>query len=302
MTQSPASEILFAEKQLKSLIGEEIPTVQLQSLDATEAPFLGQVVSKLSPLLGNLMENRIVSFLNNETRNNFLWKRQDPDFPDASLRHLNGEDTGYGFEIKAWYALSTELTGRFRESANLLAKKNVKVVVVAWMMSHIIYGTPKIIDVLIVDSKELAKDRDNHYHKPPDYLIVEPNDTTLRTSNLQQTNVLGYKWQETDPKLFKSASDFVARLGASHDPNTKESQKVAQELMNKYAYRLDTNFAKIDRIDNQEIETFKSEVLKQIHKGKKVSEWSKLLSNLLSDDEVKRTKSEKEIQNIYDNL
>jgi hypothetical protein len=302
MTLNPASEMTVAEKQLKSLVGEEIPTVQLQSLDASEAPFLGQVVSKLSPLLGNLMENRVVSFLNNERKNSFYWKRQDPDFPDASLRLSNGEDTGYGFEIKAWYALSTELTGRFRESANLLAKKNVKVVVIAWMMSHVIYGTPKIIDVLIVDSKDLAKDRDHHYHKPPDYLIVEPNDTSLRTSNLQQTNVLGYKWQETDPNLFKSASDLVARSGKSKDPHSQDAQKIAQELMNKYAYRLDTNFAKIDRIDNEEIEKFKTEVLEQIHKGKKVSEWSKLLSNLLSEDEIKRSKSEIEIQNIYNNL
>ena len=35
-----------------------------------------------------------------------------------------------------------------------------------------------------------------HYHKPPDYLVFEPEDTSERTANLQQTNTNGYKLQQ----------------------------------------------------------------------------------------------------------
>ena len=53
--------------------------------------------------------------------------------------------------------LSTEITGRFKESQNLLAGKNVNVAIVAWCMSHMIYGKPKILGVLTVSGSELAR-------------------------------------------------------------------------------------------------------------------------------------------------
>lgn len=45
--------------------------------------------------------------------------------------------------------------------------------------------------------RSVAEARDNHYHNPPDYLVIEPEDTTSRTRNLQQTNTNGYKFQGT---------------------------------------------------------------------------------------------------------
>lgn len=295
--------IAKAEKKLKSLAGEEIPALSLNSLDASEAPFLGQIVSKLSPMIGNLLENRIVNFLNETRDDDHYWVRQDPDFPDALLKATSGIETGVGFEVKAWYALSTELTGRFRESVNLLSGKNIKVVVVSWMMSHVVYGTPKILDVLVVDALEVAKSRDNHYHKPPDYVINEPNDTTARTRNLQQTNVLGYKWQETDIKQSAEAHRFVKQhSNASSDPHTPEAQALVDSLMNTFKYRLDTNFAKIDRIDNPEIEAFKSKVLAMTVRDKTLTEWQKLLSKLNSESEVEAAIAGKIVQSIYDEL
>ena len=46
---------------------------------------LSKVVSKLSPLLGNLIEFNMVEFLNNQPEYRGLgeWKRQDPGFPDT---------------------------------------------------------------------------------------------------------------------------------------------------------------------------------------------------------------------------
>ncbi len=44
-----------------------------------------------------------------------------------------------------------------------------------------------------IRKRSIAEARDQHYHKPPDYLVVEPEDTSRRTKNLRQTNTNGYK-------------------------------------------------------------------------------------------------------------
>ena len=202
-------EMTRAEALLRSLSGGTIDTLTVNSLESEDAPFLGQVVSKLSPMIGNLLERKIIELIEQDTETGLRWKRQDPDFPDVVLVDREGLSTHAGYEVKAWYALSTELTGRFRESYNLLASRSVRVVIVAWVMSHIVYGTPHIIDVLSVDAASVAVQRDEHYHKPPKYLTVEPGDTTLQTRNLKQTNVNGYRIQENDPASLAQAQKLV---------------------------------------------------------------------------------------------
>lgn len=54
--------------------------------------------------------------------------------------------------------------------------------------------------------------------------------------------------------------------------------------MSKFPYRLDTNFAKIDRIVHPEIEAFKKRVLSSEVHGMSVREWAQILC---SDDEAK---------------
>jgi hypothetical protein len=51
---------------------------------------LAKVVSKLSPLLGNMIEFNTVEVLNSkkEFRGLGKWIRQDPDFPDTVLKSL----------------------------------------------------------------------------------------------------------------------------------------------------------------------------------------------------------------------
>ena len=57
----------------------------------------------------------------------------------------------------------------------------------------------------------VAQARDKHYHKPPGYLVIEPEDTSLRTINLQQTNTSGYKFQGTVKQLVE-AKKYVEKL------------------------------------------------------------------------------------------
>ena len=55
-------------------------------------------------------------------------------------------------------------------------------------------------------------------------------------------------------------------------------QSRVNELRNAFAYRLDTNYAKIDRIEHQEIEGFKQRVLDTEYWGRTIGEWKRLFS------------------------
>jgi len=240
---------------------------------------LAKVVSKLSPLLGNLIEFNTVELLNDqeEYRDLGRWKRQDPGFPDTIFE--GSIKPAPGFEIKAWFPLATEITARFKDSQNHFANDQTYVCLLAWLPDRLIFGTPKIVDVCVLSGRSIAVARDMHYHNPPDYLVLEPENTAERTKNLQQTNTNGYKWQGT-PEEFTEAKDLVeswGKEGNRYQP-TPEYQARLQELRAKYSYRLDTNFAKMNRIKHAGINEFKHKVLNSEHHGKKIKQWARLLS------------------------
>ena len=54
-------------------------------------------------------------------------------------------------------------------------------------------------------------------------------------------------------------------------------------LQGQFVYRLDTNYAKIDRIEHEDIENFKAKVLNTVFQGKTIKEWSRLLSGKVDD-------------------
>lgn len=260
---------------LKNRALEVLTLSKPTSLDA--AVSLVKVVSKLSPLLGNVIELGTVEFLNSqgEYKGLGVWKRQDPDFPDAVFQGAVRPTPG--LEIKAWFPFATEITARFKNSQTYFAQDHINVCMLAWTLDRIVYGKPMIIDVCVVSGKSIAEARDTHYHNPPDYLVVEPEDTKSRTRNLQQTNVNGYKWQDTTAK-FAEAKGLVARWGKASQVYSSSAahQARVRELLSRYRYRLDTNFAKMDRIVHKEIETFKTRVLENSVQGLKIREWSRL--------------------------
>lgn len=278
-------ELDRASKVLLSLAGEDVDAIDVKSFGADEAPFLAKIVSKLSPMVGNLMEQRVASILDQDASDGFSWLRQDPGFPDAILTHEHGAPTNTGYEIKAWYVLSTELTGRFKESQNLLAGKNIDVVVIAWCMSHMVFGKPKILGILTVPGSDVARDRDLHYHQPPEYLCMEPQDTTERTANLQQSNVNGFKLQVADtlkanPQGLKDARKKAEQGLYTAASNTPAAQAESLRLMSDLTYRLDTNFAKLDRVDNDEVEIFKKKILAEKYLDKTIAQWKSIFANL----------------------
>lgn len=249
---------------------------------------LAKVISKLSPLLGNMIEFSTVDLLNELNWNDAgQWIRQDPGFPDA-LFQSESVTPNPGIEIKAWFPFATEITARFKDSVTIFENNNIDMALIAWLPEHVIWGKPQIIDVLVVNGKSVANARDSHFHRPPNYLVFEPEDTSARTANLQQTNTNGYKLQQDkcSEEELKNVATIVTswgKDGTKYSPSP-EYQRKLRELQGAAVYRLDTNYAKIDRIEHAEIEAFKSKVLKREFNGKTIKEWSAILST--SDNET----------------
>ncbi len=283
-----------ASLHLQSLTGHVFDLLTISKpISPSAAINLSKVVSKLSPLLGNLIEFNTVEFLNGqpEYKGVGVWQRQDPGFPDAIFVGPQIKPTP-GFEIKAWFPLATEITARFKDSQKHFKDDQTNVCMLAWLPDQLIFGKPKIIDVCIVSGRSVAKSRDTHYHNPPDYLVLEPEDTAARTRNLQQTNTNGYKWQGT-PKQFEKANRLVGnwgKKGQKYKP-TPEYQALLRQLINRFPYRLDTNFAKMDRIAHGGIEDFKERVMGTNIRGLTIAQWSRLLFTG-TDKAIRRTLEE----------
>jgi hypothetical protein len=275
------SALQVAGKHLQALKGHVFNVLTVtKPVSPNAAVNLAKVISKLSPLLGNLIEFNSVEILNDKTdfKGQGIWVRQDPGFPDTIFQ--GAINPVPGFEIKAWFPLATEITARFQDSQNHFAKDNNYVAMLAWLSEKLIYGKPEILAVCVLSGKSVAAARDNHYHDPPDYIVLEPGDTAARTSNLQQTNTNGYKFQGTAGE-FRRVTKFVAswgKNGKKYKP-TPDYQAKVRQLFSKYSYRLDTNFAKMDRIVHAEIERFKSTVMGMDVHGLTVQQWRDLLAS-----------------------
>ncbi|MDR1220139.1 MAG: hypothetical protein LBK73_11120 [Treponema sp.] len=182
--------------------------------------------------------------------------------------------------IFGWFPLATEITARFKDSQNYFYNDQTYVLLIAWLPEYLLFGRPQIIDICSISGKSIAEARDTHYHNPPDYLVLEPEDTTDRTSNLQQTNTNGYKFQGDHDSFYQAKKyiDSTNDFSYVYEP-TLEYQTKIRKLFEKFRYRLDTNYAKIDRIVHPEIELFKTKVLNSILHGLTIGNWTKLFSS-----------------------
>lgn len=289
-----------AIQALSKLAARPVDLLTVKSLGPDiDAVLIAKNISKLSPFVSTQLENAVIETLTEVPGVEQLsWERQDPGFPDAGLT-FGGQQTGHGIEAKAWYACGTEITARFKASQTVLIGKRVYVVVVAWIMSDIIFGTPTILDYELFDAADVAEVRDAHYHKPIDYVVVEPEDTADRTVNLQQANVMGFKLQTSDPSRRKAMEHLVADHSWEH-PHTDWSRSIVKVLRQNLDYREETNFGKLDRIDHPGIEEFKARVLNMDYQGRTVREWTKVIRGLASSNPVERERSILIAQDLYE--
>lgn len=271
--------IVLGRDHLLQLVGHDFDVLEISKPVSPDAALnLARIISKLSPLVGNLIEFNTCEYLNDQPEFVGLgkWKRQDPGFPDTIFEGVIAPTPG--FEIKAWFPLATEITARFKDSQNHFSQDQTYVAMLAWLPDYLIFGKPKVIGIVVVSAKSVAKARDDHYHNPPDYLVLEPEDTKARTQNLQQTNTNGYKFQGT-PAQFAKAERLVRSWGPRgklYSP-TPEYQARLRKLFTTVPYRLDTNFAKLDRIVHPEIEAFKQRIYNTDFHGLTIGQWNRLL-------------------------
>lgn len=274
-------ELERAHVRIAELAGSILPAITVASLGPEDAPFLGANISKLSPFVGNLLERMIVDELTTVPGEaGYIWRRQDPGFPDAGIYDPDGHFTGHGIEVKAWYGLATEITGRFRPSQLYLEGKRIDVALVSWAMSQVVAGQPLILGTCMVDAMSLAKARDAHYHNPPHYLVEQPTDTSGRGAQLQQMNVGGYVLQGGDPGALQEAETLVEAFGTTPIPHDRMTAQLVKDLRGKLPYRLDTNFAKIDRVGEPTVEGFKAATLVTWHAGHTIAQWRAHLARL----------------------
>ncbi len=180
--------------------------------------------------------------------------------------------------------MATEITARFKDSISHFEHDQTNVAMLAWIPEGIIYGRPMLIDVWVDSARSVAMARDLHYHRPPDYLVFEPEDTSSRTRNLQQTNTNGYKFQG-NPAQLSEAKKIVATWGAEATKYSFRVSRKLKTLLGQFPYRLDTNFAKMDRIGHKTLEQFKNRVEGTTVKGKTIKEWKRVLK-FAADEET----------------
>lgn len=292
-------EFRRAREALAVLAARPVDLLTVKSLGPDiNAVLIAKNISKLSPFVSTQLENAVIETLTEVPGAEGLsWQRQDPGFPDAGLTY-EGVQTGHGIEAKAWYVCGTEITARFKASQTVLIGKRVYVIVVAWIMSDIIFGTPTILDYELFDAGDVARVRDEHYHRPIQYVVVEPEDTTDRTANLQQANVMGFRLQTTDDARMQA---MKVLLGDRWEhPHTDWSRSMVKVLRQNLDYREETNFGKIDRIDHPGIEAFKARVLAMDYQGRTVSQWTAIIRGLASDNPLVRDPSLAIVQDLYE--
>lgn len=214
----------MASKHLHGLAGLDFDVLDIAKPVSPEAAVnLAKIISKLSPIVGNLIEFNTCEYLNDQDVFAGLgrWRRQDPGFPDTVFE--GDVSPTPGFEIKAWFPLATEITARFKDSQNHFRDDQTYVAMLAWLPEFLIFGKPKIMGIVVASGASVARARDEHYHRPPDYLVIEPEDTASRTRNLQQTNTNGFKFQGTRAQFIEASRlvDSWGPTGRAYQPTNE---------------------------------------------------------------------------------
>jgi len=260
-------------QNVKGEIYEVLDVGKPETVD--EAVELSQVINKITPIVANTIEFRIAEYLNAnmDLPDGARWERQDPEFPDVVLKGLSGGTPG--IEIKAWYPLSTEMTGRFRETQRHLQDGLTKIAILAWLPEWVIYGEPQIVDIFVDDASGVAHSRDTKYHDPPQYLVLEPQDTSDRTRNLQQSNVRGHRLQDDDDERVREAEQLTEDLEldtGGYDSSFEYHRKLGR-LYSEFEYRQESNFAKLARLKHTPLDNFDDNVMNSLFAGRSIEEW-----------------------------
>ena len=90
--------------------------------------------------------------------------RQAQTFPDVLLRRMSDGDVLLGIELKGWYLLAKEKEPslRFQVTAAACAEQDL-IVVVPWVLSNVISGSPMVFEPFITPARAAAQHRNHHW-------------------------------------------------------------------------------------------------------------------------------------------
>jgi hypothetical protein len=122
-----------------------------------------------------VVETQVVSILNglrniwdpDNQYSRYAFVRQSQTFPDVLLRNQQDEkDILFGVELKSWYVLSKEGEPSFRYQATPEACADADlVVVIPWILSEVISGTPRLLRPYVELARYAAEYRNYYWQK-----------------------------------------------------------------------------------------------------------------------------------------
>lgn len=143
----------------------------------------------LNAVLGATIEDQVVKTLNemrplwdpDKEYQPFSFSRQPQTFPDVLLRkRTNGQETLMGIELKGWYLLAKEGMPNFRFTVSKDACTNRDLlVVVPWVLSNVLAGSPVVFRPFIVMARYAAEKRNFYWQHErtatgnPDIVLAE---------------------------------------------------------------------------------------------------------------------------------
>jgi hypothetical protein len=126
----------------------------------------------LNTVLGATIEEQVVRTLNlirttwdPEGRYAlYSFTRQPQTFPDVRLKKASADETLLGLELKGWYLLAKEAEPslRFQTTPAACARQDL-IVVVPWVLSNVISGSPILFEPFIESAEYAAEFRNYHW-------------------------------------------------------------------------------------------------------------------------------------------
>ena len=140
----------------------------IKGINVTEIFSVGSAFS-------SVVETQVVTVLNSlrnlwdpdNEYSRYAFIRQSQTFPDVLLRSLQDEaEILFGIELKSWYALSKEGEPSFRYQVTPEACADADlIVIIPWILSDIISGTPKLLRSYTESARYAAEYRNYYWQK-----------------------------------------------------------------------------------------------------------------------------------------
>jgi len=153
-------------RRIKKVL-ENLPDIFESSLNITSAVNVTEIYA-FGAVLSNVIEEEVVRSLNKAKREwdpenkycDYTFIRQPQAFPDVLLMNKETNDILMGIELKSWYLLAKEgePSFRYRVTPRACTDRDL-LVVVPWVLSNVVTGTPIVFKPFVISAKYAAEYR-----------------------------------------------------------------------------------------------------------------------------------------------